>query len=102
LIELAVSEGASHKALVDRSGIDPATLHDQDSRIPFANYVALMRAGQELCNDPALALHYGETNDLSQISIVGLIGQASATMLDAFAQQLPGSPADPAPFWRPG
>ncbi len=86
LIELAVSKGASHNALVERAGIDPVTLHHQDNRIRFANYVALMRAGQELCNDPALALHYGETNDLSQISIVGLIGQASATMLDAFAQ----------------
>ncbi len=86
LIELAVSKGASQTALAERAGIDLATLDDQDNRIPFANYVALMRAGKELCNDPALALHYGETNDFSQISIVGLIGQASETMAEAFTQ----------------
>jgi hypothetical protein len=86
LMELAVSKGASRKMLVERSGIDPEDLQDQDSRVPFASYVALMRAGKELANDPALALHYGETNDLSQISIVGLIASASETMLQAFAQ----------------
>jgi AraC-like DNA-binding protein len=86
LMELAVSKGASQKALAERSCIDPQELLDQDRRIPFVKYVALMRAGKELCGDPALALHYGETNDLSQISIVGLLGYASETMLDAFAQ----------------
>jgi AraC-like DNA-binding protein len=86
LIELAVSKGASQKQLAKQSGIDPEELKDQDNRIPFAKYVALMRAGKELCNDPALALHYGETNDLSHISIVGLIGYASETMLDGLAQ----------------
>ncbi len=45
-----------------------------------------MRAGKELCNDPALALHYGETNDISQISVVGLIAHACETMAEAFAQ----------------
>ncbi len=86
LIELAAAKGASAAVLAARSGIDPKDLQDQDNRIPFAKYVALMRAGQELCRDPALALHYGETNDFSQISIVGLIGNASETMLHAFAQ----------------
>jgi AraC-like DNA-binding protein len=86
LMELAMSKGASRQALAARSGIDSADLADQDNRIPFAKYVALMRAGKELTHDPALALHYGATNDLSQISIVGLIGYASETMLDAYAQ----------------
>jgi hypothetical protein len=86
LMELAVSKGASRKALAERSCIDPQDLLDQDRRIPFVKYVALMRAGKELCDDPALALHYGETNDLSQISIVGLLGYACETMLEAFAQ----------------
>jgi AraC-like DNA-binding protein len=45
-----------------------------------------MRAGQELANDPALALHYGEATDLSQVSIVGLISAASETMAHAFTQ----------------
>ena len=80
LLELAVSKGASRKVLAERSRIDPAQLQDPDNRIPFAKYVALMRAGKELCNDPALALHFGEAFDFAEISIVGLIGRASETM----------------------
>jgi AraC-like DNA-binding protein len=86
LMELAVSKGASREDLAKRSGIDPEELEDQDRRMPFSKYVALMRAAKDLSHDPALALHYGETNDLSQISIVGLLGFASETMVDALVQ----------------
>ncbi len=86
LLELAVSKGASRKALAERSRIDPAQLQDPDNRIPFAKYVALMRAGKELCHDPALALHFGEAFDFAEISVVGLIGRASETMAEGFAQ----------------
>jgi AraC-like DNA-binding protein len=86
LMELAVSKGASRQKLAERSRIDAAELRDQDNRVPFAKYVALMRAGQELCHDPALALHFGEAIDLSEMSIVGQIGSASGTMSDDVAQ----------------
>jgi AraC-like DNA-binding protein len=86
LMEFAVSKGACRATLAERSGIDLDALQDQDNRIPFASYVALMRAGKELARDPALALHYGEANDTSQISIVGLIGNASETMAQALVQ----------------
>jgi AraC-like DNA-binding protein len=86
LMELAVSKGASQAALAERSGIDPGQLQDQDDRIPLPKYVALMRAGQELCADPALALHFGESFGIEELSIVGLIGQACQTLADAFAQ----------------
>ena len=85
LMDLAVAKGADRKALLQRSRIDPRDLQDHDKRIPLANYVALMRAGKELCNDPALALHFGE-RDLSETSIVGLLGPASETAADAIAQ----------------
>lgn len=86
LLEMAVSKGADRGELAGRAGIDLADLEDQDNRVPFTNYVTLMRAGQELTGDPALALHYGATNDFSRVSVVGLIGNASRTMLEAFAQ----------------
>ncbi len=86
LVELAVSKGASRTALVERSRIDPKLLQDQDNRIPLKKYLALMRAGQELCNDAALALHVGESLGTEELSIVGLIGQASETLADAFVQ----------------
>jgi AraC-like DNA-binding protein len=86
LMELAVSKGASPVELAARSGIALEDLEDVDRRIAFAKYVALMRAGQELANDPALALHYGESNDMSRISVVGLIAYACETMLEAMVQ----------------
>jgi AraC-like DNA-binding protein len=86
LMQLAVSKGADLQMLALRSKIDPEDLQHPDARIPFAKYVALMRAGQELCNDPALALHYAEEVDLSEVSVVGLLTHACETMFDAFVQ----------------
>lgn len=86
LLELAVQKGASREALIARSGIDPELLGDQDNRVPLPSYVKLMRAGKELSGDPALALHFGESFDISELSIVGLIGRSCETVAEAFAQ----------------
>jgi len=86
LMELAVSKGADPRLLAERSKVDPKKLENQDTRIPLPKYVALMRAGKELSNDPALALHFGEVFDVAELSIVGLLGQACETVADAFAQ----------------
>jgi AraC-like DNA-binding protein len=83
LIDFAVSRGANRCVLVERSGIDLDQLEDRDNRIPFAKYVALMKAGQELCNDPALALQFGESVDASEISFLHQIGAHS--MPEVFA-----------------
>lgn len=76
LMDLAASRGASRKTLAERSRIDPADLQDADNRILFSKYVALMRAGQELCNDPALALHFGESVDPNNVSMTHMVGGA--------------------------
>lgn len=86
LMDLAVSKGARREVLERRCGIQSADLENQDSRVSLAKYSALMRAGKELCNDPALALHFGEAADPAEISVVGLIGAASTSMMDALAQ----------------
>jgi AraC-like DNA-binding protein len=86
LLEFAVSKGASRTALVERSRIDPRRLQDPDKRIPLAKCAVLMRAGQELCHDPALALHLGESLGSTELSIIGLIGQACETLAEAFVQ----------------
>ena len=86
LFELAVRKGAERRALAAAAGVDAATLEDQDARIPFATYVAIMRAGKALSGDMALGLHYGEQVDIADVSIVGLLGQASRTPLEAFQQ----------------
>jgi AraC-like DNA-binding protein len=86
LFELAVRKGADRRELAARAGLDPAALEDQDARIPFSTYVAIMRAGKALSGDAALGLHYGEQVDIAEVSIVGLLGQASRTPLEAFQQ----------------
>jgi AraC-like DNA-binding protein len=86
LFEFAVSRGADRAALHAASGITPEAFADQDGRIPMMNYVALMRAGVKLSGDPALALHYGEAVNISEVSIVGLVGRASKTMGEALQQ----------------
>lgn len=86
LIDLAVSKGAARQELTARARIDPAELHDPDGRIPLAKYMALMRAGKELTNDPALALRFGETVQISEVSVLGLVGSPSGTVADGLRQ----------------
>lgn len=86
LLNFAESRGANREALVARSGLDPLRLGDQDNRVPFATYVRLMRVAKDLAGDPALALHFGAAIDLSEFSIVGLIGRACETAMEGFAQ----------------
>jgi AraC-like DNA-binding protein len=86
LLEFAISKGAPEAALRGRSGLGVCDLSDRDNRIPFANYLALMRAGKELCADPALALHFGEATECSKYSVLGLICASCETVADSFVQ----------------
>jgi AraC-like DNA-binding protein len=72
--------------LAAAAGLQLDALDDQDARVEMPAYVALMRAAKAMTGDPALALHYGQATDLSEISIVGLIMNAAPTMGDAFIQ----------------
>jgi AraC-like DNA-binding protein len=74
LLDFAVSRGADRQALIARSHIHPDELQNQDNRIPMANYLALLKAGIELCNEPALSLLFGEAVRMEDISVVGLMG----------------------------
>ncbi|HEY0378336.1 MAG TPA: AraC family transcriptional regulator ligand-binding domain-containing protein [Pyrinomonadaceae bacterium] len=78
-LDFAVSRGADRQMLIERSHIRPEDIQDQDNRVLFTHYMALMNAGVELCNEPALALLFGEAVRLQDISIVGLIGEAAET-----------------------
>jgi AraC-like DNA-binding protein len=86
LLDFAVSLGADREALLARTGVRDADFADQDARIPLAAYKALYRAGQELTNEPALALKFPEATRFEQLSIVGLICQSAETMGGALKQ----------------
>lgn len=86
LVEVAVARGADREILLGRAGIGPAQLEDQDRRLPLATYKRLMREAKALTGDPALALHFGEAFQITELSIIGLMGQSSASYAEAFAQ----------------
>ena len=85
LLELAIAKGASRNALAERCAIRPSELTNRDNRVAFSKYVALMRAAQVACKDPALGLHFGELVDVAEISLLHSIGGVT-TIDEALAQ----------------
>ncbi|MFZ2030966.1 MAG: AraC family transcriptional regulator ligand-binding domain-containing protein [Vitreimonas sp.] len=86
LFDFAVQRGAGAELLSERSELSGDALADPDARVAYAKYVALMRAAKALTHDPALALHFGEAFQMSELSIVGFIGMASATIAEGIEQ----------------
>ncbi|ESQ86066.1 hypothetical protein AEAC466_02440 [Asticcacaulis sp. AC466] len=86
LLDFAISKGASRRHLLERAGIAPSDLDDQDKRLPLSAFIALVRAGQVLCDSPALALQFSEGTRFEAFSIVGLICQSAPTMGEALKQ----------------
>lgn len=86
LLDFAAAKGGARDAMLRDAALDAAALADQDTRVPFTRYVALMHAAKSQTGDTALALHFGELVQVARVSIVGMIGQASETMLEAFEQ----------------
>lgn len=86
LTDFAVARGAPEADMLRRAGIDHAALEDLDGRVGSDRYIALMRAAQALTGDPALALHFAEDINLDRMSIVGMLGQASTSLANAFQQ----------------
>src|SRR5437773_2386 len=84
-LKFAVSKGADRQTLIEQTRLRHEDLAEQDNRIPLATYIALMEAGIKLCAEPALALLFGAEVSLSDISILGLIGN-TATAEDGLNQ----------------
>lgn len=86
LLDFAALYGADRRALAASIELDETALEDPDARVAFSAYVNLLQQACIACRDPALALRYGEAIDMSEVSIVGLLMNASETMADALAQ----------------
>jgi AraC-like DNA-binding protein len=82
LRDLAVEKGADPEQLLARSGLEEGAFDPPDGRIPLDRYEALMRAGQALSGDPALALHFGEAFDMGDLSVVGLMGRSISSAVE--------------------
>lgn len=85
-LEFAVAQGASRDQLLERAGIMPEKLDHQDRRILLRQYIALIEAGIDLTGIPELALRFGETVKMEDVTIVALLGAVSETVGECFAQ----------------
>jgi AraC-like DNA-binding protein len=85
LLDFVVHRGADRAALMSASGLDATALEHEDARVSFSQYVALYDAGEALCGDPALALHFGEAMAPMDLLVVCHVGSACATMGGALA-----------------
>ena len=86
LVTYASSKNADRSAMLEAGGLVADDLADPDARIPLEAYQRTFEAARRLSGDPALALHWGEQIDMADVSVVGMIMNASATMGEAFAQ----------------
>jgi len=86
VVAMAVARGGDRARLVELAGIDPALAAGPDTRVPFDGFKALLRAAVTVTGDPAFALHFGAESQFHEISIVGMISHAAATMAEAFEQ----------------
>jgi AraC-like DNA-binding protein len=85
LVEFAAARGADADSLMLAACIEVSDLTDAASRVPLERYVALMSAAIEQCNDPGLALAFGEHVSMDNLSIVALIATNAETAQDSQA-----------------
>jgi len=85
LIDYAAGKGADRAGLLALAGLSGAP-QDRDRRVPLDRYIAMHRAAEQQCGDPALAIHFAEDSNFADLSVVGLLGYASETMRDALDQ----------------
>lgn len=86
LVSFAARHGIDPNALLRQAEIEPDVLDDPDNRAPLTAFIAAMRSAKALTGDAAFALHYAEAVGMREISIVGLIMEASATVGEAYTQ----------------
>ena len=78
--------GMDGRVLAAEAGIDLSLLADPDARLPFSRYATLLTLARRASGDTGLSLRFGAGVGMADLSILGLIMEASATMGEAFAQ----------------
>ena len=86
LADFAAGRGSDKAALLHLAGLPADQATDPNRRVALARYAAMLRQAARDCDDPALAIHFSESTNFADLSIVGLIGYAAETMIDAFDQ----------------
>jgi AraC-like DNA-binding protein len=84
IAKAAVARGVNVETLYTAVKLDASVLQDPDSRIAFAQLVALYEKAAELTGDENFGLHIGESVDLSAFDVVGYCALNSSTLGAAF------------------
>lgn len=83
VVEFAVTRGCTRSALLLRVGMSETQLNESDARHSAELLMALLRAGADLTNDPAFALHYGQYVPCEQVSLASPLGRAASNVTEA-------------------
>ena len=83
IIRAAAARGVTARVMYEAIDLDPAVLTDLDSRIPFAQLVALYEKAAELTGDDAFGLHVGEAVDAKAFDVLGYSVVNSPTLGEA-------------------
>lgn len=86
VVAFAEGRGIPHRTLLTHAGIPNSALDHTDARHPVESLVMLLRAGAELEDNPAFALHFGEHVPCDQVSLAAPLGRAATTVVDALQQ----------------
>ncbi|GAB3466035.1 AraC family transcriptional regulator ligand-binding domain-containing protein [Kineococcus endophyticus] len=82
-LRYARSRGADADTLATAAATTEQLLADPDARVPLASHLRLLRAAAAELRDPAFALHLGADVGMAEVSVLGLVMEASATMGEA-------------------
>jgi AraC-like DNA-binding protein len=82
----AAARGVRADSLFEAVNLDASVLDDPDSRIPFAQIVALYEKAAELTGDANFGLHIGQTVNPTAFDVVGYCALNSSTLGAAFAR----------------
>ncbi len=86
LFDFCSKLGVSPDILADVSDIDITNLANPDARVSLGAYMQAMRFAITATGRPELPLAFGEAAGMSELSIVGLLMEASETVGDAYVQ----------------
>lgn len=86
ILKATVARDVKAESLCETVNFDSSALNDPDSRMPFAQLVALYEKAAELTGDHNFGLHIGESVDLSAFDVVGYCALNSSTLGAAFAR----------------
>lgn len=85
-IDFCVQHGANLTTMLAECGLDAAQLRASDERFSIDDFYKIILVCKKLTHDPGIVVKFASHADFSEVSVAGLIANASPTMLDALNQ----------------